>query len=86
MQDCYFPTMPQDDLDEVKEAVLAARDEDSLENPVFYSKCRFIRQIAVLKGICIFKRKKHLSNNILCKWTLYKLCFSLLILTVLPFK
>ncbi|CAC5422253.1 RNF213 [Mytilus coruscus] len=35
MVECYFPTMPQDDLDEVKEAVLAAREE-SLENPVFY--------------------------------------------------
>ncbi|CAG2241349.1 RNF213 [Mytilus edulis] len=40
LQDCYFPTMPQDDLYEVKKAVLAAREEDSLENPVFKNKCK----------------------------------------------
>ncbi|CAG2226879.1 RNF213 [Mytilus edulis] len=59
-KDCYFPTMPQDDLDEVKEAVLAARDEDSLENPVFYNNfemasldldylnCPFFKYICIL--------------------------------------
>ena len=30
--------MPQDDLEEVKEALLAARAADGSENPVFYSK------------------------------------------------
>ncbi|XP_053396355.1 E3 ubiquitin-protein ligase rnf213-alpha-like [Mercenaria mercenaria] len=36
--DCFLPTMPQDDLDEVKEALLAARNQtrNADANPVFY--------------------------------------------------
>ena len=37
-QGSYYPTMPQDELLEIKEAVLAARKNDGAENPVFYSK------------------------------------------------
>ncbi|CAG2224293.1 RNF213 [Mytilus edulis] len=63
-KDCYFPTMPQDDLYEVKKAVLAAREEDSLENPVFKSKGSFIGQIEVLKDFELFKIY---IDHILCK-------------------
>lgn len=37
-QDCYYPTMPQDELLEIKEALLAARKHNGNENPVFYSE------------------------------------------------
>ena len=39
--------MPQDDLDEIKEALLATRTED--ENPVFYSKDDFISDTVKLE-------------------------------------
>jgi len=32
----FLPTMPQDDLEDVKEALLAARQQTG-DNPVFYS-------------------------------------------------
>lgn len=41
--------MPQDDLDEIKEALLAARPEDGNENPVFYSKDDFISDTVKLE-------------------------------------
>lgn len=39
-QNSYLPTMPQDDLEDVKEALLAARNtvRGADHNPVFYSK------------------------------------------------
>ncbi|CAC5380698.1 RNF213 [Mytilus coruscus] len=36
MMESYFPTMPQDDLDLIKEALLASRPDDGSENPVFH--------------------------------------------------
>ncbi|XP_063441660.1 E3 ubiquitin-protein ligase rnf213-alpha-like [Mytilus trossulus] len=36
MMNAFFPTMPQDELQEIKEALLAARDKTPNENPVFY--------------------------------------------------
>ncbi|XP_021342051.1 E3 ubiquitin-protein ligase rnf213-alpha-like, partial [Mizuhopecten yessoensis] len=36
MARCFLPTMPQDDMSEVKEALLAARDLHGNENPVVY--------------------------------------------------
>ncbi|XP_076109129.1 E3 ubiquitin-protein ligase rnf213-alpha-like [Mytilus galloprovincialis] len=36
MMESYFPTMPQDDLDLIKEALLASRPADGSENPVFH--------------------------------------------------
>lgn len=36
-QKSYFPTMPQDDLDLITEALLANRPDDGSENPVFHS-------------------------------------------------
>jgi hypothetical protein len=41
--------MPQDDLDEIKEALLAARPEDGNENPIFYSKDDFISDTVKLE-------------------------------------
>lgn len=35
-QEMYLPTMPQDDLETVKEALLNARTSSGNENPVFY--------------------------------------------------
>ncbi|CAG2239384.1 RNF213 [Mytilus edulis] len=35
-KESYFPTMPQDDLDLIKEALLASRPDDGSENPVFH--------------------------------------------------
>ncbi|XP_053396009.1 E3 ubiquitin-protein ligase rnf213-alpha-like [Mercenaria mercenaria] len=32
----FLPTMPQDDLEDIKEALLAARQNNAAENPVFY--------------------------------------------------
>ncbi|XP_060582187.1 E3 ubiquitin-protein ligase RNF213-like [Ruditapes philippinarum] len=32
----FLPTMPQDDLEDIKEALLAARQANAGENPVFY--------------------------------------------------
>lgn len=37
LQNSFFPTMPQDEVSEIKEALLAARQQTG-ENPVFYSK------------------------------------------------
>ena len=34
LQNAFLPTMPQDDIEEVKEALLGARHAN--ENPVFY--------------------------------------------------
>ena len=34
----FLPTMPQDDLEDIKEALLAARQNNGGENPVFYRK------------------------------------------------
>jgi hypothetical protein len=34
----FLPTMPQDDLEDIKEALLAARQANAGENPVFYRK------------------------------------------------
>ena len=42
----FLPTMPQDDLEDVKEALLAARQNNAGENPVFYRKLN--------DSICIF--------------------------------
>ena len=36
LQGMFLPTMPQDDLEDVKEALLAARQAGGGENPVFY--------------------------------------------------
>ncbi|XP_071137105.1 E3 ubiquitin-protein ligase rnf213-alpha-like [Mytilus edulis] len=36
MMKSYFPTMPQDDLDLITEALLANRPDDGSENPVFH--------------------------------------------------
>ncbi|VDI24291.1 Hypothetical predicted protein, partial [Mytilus galloprovincialis] len=36
MVNSFFPTMPQDEIQEIKEALLAARDTTPNENPVFY--------------------------------------------------
>ncbi|XP_052062754.1 E3 ubiquitin-protein ligase rnf213-alpha-like isoform X2 [Mytilus californianus] len=36
MVNSFFPTMPQDEIQEIKEALLAARDKTPNENPVFY--------------------------------------------------
>lgn len=36
-QNMFLPSMPQDDLEEIKEALLAARANNAGENPVFYS-------------------------------------------------
>lgn len=35
-QNMFLPTMPQDDLDDLREALLAARLNNQEENPVFY--------------------------------------------------
>lgn len=37
----FLPTMPQDDLEDMKEALLAARQQNPEENPVFYRKLIF---------------------------------------------
>lgn len=37
----FLPTMPQDDLEDIKEALLAARQQNAGENPVFYRKLTF---------------------------------------------
>ena len=37
LQNAFLPTMPQDDIEEVKEALLGARHAN--ENPVFYRMC-----------------------------------------------
>ncbi|CAG2212879.1 RNF213 [Mytilus edulis] len=36
LQKSFFPTMPQDEVSEIKEALLAARQQTPGENPVFY--------------------------------------------------
>lgn len=43
LQNSFLPTMPQDDVAEIKEAILAATQETE-ENPVFYRKYNFVLQ------------------------------------------
>ena len=38
LQRSFIPTMPQDDLADIKEALLAGRRGDGNENPVLYRK------------------------------------------------
>ena len=38
LQRSFIPTMPQDDLADIKEALLAGRGRDCNENPVLYRK------------------------------------------------
>lgn len=58
----FLPTMPQDDLEEVKEALLAGRARDPGENPVFYSKYCFF----------VFKRKVEIKEKqLLCDFVDY---------------
>ena len=49
-QSSFFPTMPQDDLDLIKDALLNARPDDGSENPVFHSKSFCI--------LCFYKQAK----------------------------
>lgn len=37
-QRSFIPTMPQDDLADIKDALLAARTQNGNENPVLYRK------------------------------------------------